>query len=162
MANRTSGSTPITTGAITQNTGTFAFKDYEFVDLNGNGTPDLELAGEVYKCGLLVADTKLLTLLDAANVVTDTDRTNIDGYYRFRELALAPWTVTIDASNASLIAAAQATFAAELCKPVPSASAPLSADEVSALLASQAGGCRRGGPAGYDGVRCNDGQQQGD
>ena len=92
-------------GAITQNTGTFAFKAYEFVDLNGNGTPDLDLAGEVYKCGLLVADTKLLTLLDAANAVADTDRTNVDGYYRFRELALAPWTVTIDARNASLIAA---------------------------------------------------------
>lgn len=55
--------------------------DYEFIDLNGNGNPDLE--GELNKCGIR-STGPILELFDGDNNVLDTAIAGNTGYFRFR------------------------------------------------------------------------------
>ena len=76
--------------------------DFEWVDLNQNGSPDL---GEFNRCGL--ADVTV-ELLDAGGGLLDTTRTNLRGEYFFQGLALdASYSTRVDLSDPANVASAQ-------------------------------------------------------
>jgi uncharacterized repeat protein (TIGR01451 family) len=93
--------------------------NFEWVDLNGNGTPD---AGEFARCGLSGVTVELL---DAGGSVLRSTTTNARGAYRFLNLPFGvSYQTRVAASNSALQAEAAAYQASGRCIAAPVVAAP--------------------------------------
>jgi uncharacterized repeat protein (TIGR01451 family) len=99
---------------------TFNLSQFEFVDLNGNDKADIE--GELRKCGLEATNNLLAVFGQGEQSVVATGSTGDIGYYRVSGLDRnGVYSVTVDFADSTLLAAMQAMFQSNLCKPVPGA-----------------------------------------
>lgn len=105
---------------------------FEWVDLNGNGTPD---AGEFASCGLPGVN---VDLLDAQGQVVGSAVTNPRGAYRFTGLPFnARYTTRVNPNDPALLSGSQALFTSGLCKMYP----PVTKDALPAAQAKGVANC---------------------